>query len=290
MGQPHRLGPVHLIVHDLDLMENFYQEGLGFTVHWREGKRAGLGAGGSEDLLVLEEDRAAQRHKEATDIYHFAIYMPDRFTFARTVARLFSLRWRNSPTDHLVSEATYLEDPEGNTVELTFETPDRGHLVFPEDGTRPYALGKDGHRQGVTEALDPQQLFALLPDDIELSEPLPPETKVHHVHLYAQSMPAMDQFYREVLGFRKSGYSETIRMADYGPADYPVHMLAFNTWKGEGVPLKPKGSAGLKYFTVVVPDVEAVVVRAQANGSPLEKVGDGYLLYDPSGLGVLVQG
>src|ERR671938_107213 len=106
-----RLGYVHLTVADLDRQIVFYENVLGFKLHWRDGSSAGLCAG-KEDLLRLTEVKGARRLRGTTGLYHFAVLYPSRRELARAIARLFALRWPNYPTDHVISKTTYLDDPE----------------------------------------------------------------------------------------------------------------------------------------------------------------------------------
>jgi catechol 2,3-dioxygenase-like lactoylglutathione lyase family enzyme len=128
-----RLGHVHLTVADLERELAFYQEVLGFRLRWREGRSAGLGAG-AEDLLRLTELPGARPARNAAGLYHFAVLYPSRRELARAVARLFALRYPNSPTDHVVSKTTYLDDPEGQNIELYVRSPEDGEVVITPDG------------------------------------------------------------------------------------------------------------------------------------------------------------
>src|SRR4029077_3623293 len=89
----------------------------------------GLGAGG-DDLLRLTESKAARRYRGTTGIYHFAILLPNRRELARAIGRLFALRYPNYPTDHIMTKTTYLDDPEGNNIELYTESPEDGAMVY----------------------------------------------------------------------------------------------------------------------------------------------------------------
>jgi catechol 2,3-dioxygenase len=124
-----RIGPVHLTVADLDRQIAFYRRFLGFSQHWRQAAAAGLGAGG-EDLLVLTEETNAPRAKGTTGLYHFAVLVPNRRELARVVARLLSLDYPQSPTDHVMTETTYLDDPEGNGIEIYVDTPEDGTFAL----------------------------------------------------------------------------------------------------------------------------------------------------------------
>jgi catechol 2,3-dioxygenase len=127
-----QVGHVSLTVSSLENQFAFYQQALGFSLHWRDDRSAGLGAGGA-DLLRLVEQPNVKRYQRVTGLYHFAILYPDRRELARAIARLFDLRYPNYPTDHILTKSTYLNDPEGNGVELYTESPEGGDW-FMEDG------------------------------------------------------------------------------------------------------------------------------------------------------------
>src|SRR5574338_1701088 len=127
-----RMGHVSLRVASLDNQVAFYQQALGFVQHWREGNSAGLGAGGA-DLLRLVEEPGLQRYRRTTGLYHFAVLFPGQRELARAVARLFVLKYPNSPTDHIMTKTTYLSDLEGNGIELYAESPEDGTFTIKDD-------------------------------------------------------------------------------------------------------------------------------------------------------------
>ncbi len=273
---------------DLDRQIAFYQDVLGLKLHWREGTRAGLGAG-SEDLLLLTEVRGAQRAPRTTGAYHFALLFPTRRELARAIARLFALRYPNYPTDHVISKTTYLDDPEGNTIEL--------YIPSPEDGTwtvvngNPIIQHADGTPSDGREPLDVEALFRELTPNDRLDDPLPEETKVGHVHLYAANLKDSMHFYHEVLGFDLMGLSPQWRMGDVSINGQLPHVIAFNTWQGEGAPPPPSNSIGLRYFTIVLPnhtELERVGEQVQKAGIAVERTQDGLLVRDPSQVSIVL--
>lgn len=166
-----KLGYVSLTVSDLENQILFYQQMLGFTLHWHEGNQAGMGAGGA-DLLQLTEQPDSKRYHHVTGLYHFAVVFPNRRELARAVARLFALKYRNYPTDHIMTKTTYLSDPEGNGIELYAESPEDGMFKI-ENGDFVTRL-TDGSLSDGREPLDIEVLFShLLPDD-RLDDPVPP--------------------------------------------------------------------------------------------------------------------
>jgi catechol 2,3-dioxygenase len=182
-----QLGHVHLTVADLSRQIAFYREVLGMQVHWQEGASAGLGAG-QDDLLRLTEMKGARRPQNATGLYHYALLYPDRKELARAVARLFQLRYPNAPTDHVVSETTYLEDPEGQTIELYIRTLGRG-IWEAVDGDFVFRR-TDGSLSSGRDPLDVEDLLGELTPDDRLDQPLPTETTIGHVHLWANDLSA----------------------------------------------------------------------------------------------------
>ena len=118
-----RIGAVHLIVSNLEREIDFYQKVLKFKIHHRDKATASLG-GGEADLLRLIEQPTFKRYRGVTGLYHFAVLFPNRRELARAVGRLFALKYRNYPTDHIMTKTTYLDDPEGNGIELYAESPE----------------------------------------------------------------------------------------------------------------------------------------------------------------------
>ena len=282
-----RLGRVVLTVANLDNQIAFYQQALGLRLHWREGSRAGLGAGG-EDLLQLAEQPGAKRYQRTTGLYHFAIVFPSRRELARAVARLFSLKIPNSPTDHIMTKSTYLNDPEGNGIELYAELPEDGW--FGVENGNFVARRADGSLSDGREPLDLEALFSLLKDDTRLDLPLPDGTRLGHVHLHVRNVQEAVDFYHGLLGFDVMGQSSTFQAAFVSAGGYH-HHIGLNTWQGAGAPPPPAGALGLQYFSVKLPDPQALAQvhdRLAAASVPENQTGDGLLLQDPSKNGVLL--
>lgn len=274
------MGHVALTVASLDRQINFYQQVLGFKLHWREGKRAGLGAGGA-DLLRLTEEPGLKRYRGVTGLYHFAVLFPDRRELARAVARLFAIRYTNHPTDHIMTKATYLDDPEGNGIELYAESPEDGS--FGMENGEYVSRRVDGSLSDGREPLDVEALFSLLSADDRLDLPIPPETRIGHVHLHVADLDQAVDFYHGLIGFDVMGLARSFRAAFVSAGGYH-HHLGLNTWRGEGAPPPPPDAVGLRYFTVELPDqteLERVLERLRQAGLPLEQIEEGFLLSDP---------
>jgi catechol 2,3-dioxygenase len=255
---------------------------VGLSVMSRQPQEIVLGAGRAS-LIVLHPGAQRAVVPNTSGLYHVAIHVPTRHDLAVVVARLFAHRFRNSPTDHLVTETTYLWDYDGNGIEMTFETPWRGTFAGDDDGY--YGITPDGKRHSGREPVDLNSLFAELKEGENLAVPLPPGTRVGHVHLHVADLKKAMDFYAGGVGFGWQMLSRRIRMADVS-LDYPPHILAFNTWAGEGAPQPPPGSAGLRWFTIVVPSDTAKAdmrARMESAGARFIEVGPGIETVDPAG-------
>ena len=282
-----KVGPVSLTVANLDNQLVFYQQILGFILHSREGSEAVLGTG-ERELLHLMEQPGFKRYRGVTGLYHFAVLFPDRRELARAMARLFALKYVNYPTDHIMTKTTYLDDPEGNGIELYCES--------PEDGTWSMASGDfvtrraDGSLSDGREALDVKALFSHLKEEDRLDVAIPKETRIGHVHLHVRDVDEAVDFYHGILGFDVMGKAKAMRAAFVSAGGYH-HHIGLNTWQGEGAPPPPPDAVGLRHFAVQLPDQDAldeVIARVDEVGIPANQMEDGLLLYDPSQNGVLL--
>ena len=283
-----QMGAISLTVANLENQLKFYQQAMGFKLHWQEGNKAGLGAGGA-DLLLLTEEPGLKKYRGVTGLYHVAYVFPNKRELAIAMARLFAIKYPNSPTDHILTKTTYLDDLEGNGIELYCES--------PEDGTWKFANGKyesyrtDGSWSDGREALDVDALFQNLKDDDRLDAPVPPEMRIGHVHLHVRNVQEAVDFYHGVIGFDVMGVAKAYRMGFVSAGGYH-HHLGLNTWQGEGAPPPPPDAVGLRYFTIDLPDQKAydeVVARVDAAGIPSNQTEAGLLLHDPSQNGVILR-
>jgi catechol 2,3-dioxygenase len=281
------IGHVSLNVASLENQITFYQQALGFQVHWREDNKAGLGAGGA-DLLRLVEQPDFKRYNHVTGLYHFAVLFPNRRELARALARLFVLKYPNAPTDHIMTKTSYLDDLEGNGIELYCES--------PEDGTWTLANGvyetrrADGSLSDGREPLDVDALLSHLEDEDRLDVPIPPETRMGHIHLHVRNIDEAVDFYHGVLGFDVMGVARAFRMGFVSAGGYH-HHIGLNTWQGEGAPPPPTDALGLRHFTVELPDqtaLDEVAARVEKAGIPANETEAGLLVHDPSQNGVIL--
>ncbi len=262
------LGPVHITVTDLDHSVGFYQDAIGLRVRERSDSEASLGAGGSE-LLHLAEEPDAQPAGRHAGLYHFALLHPSREELARATARLAHTRTPISgASEHSISEAIYLPDPDGNGIELAADrSRDRWGDLSDPTTIGPQPLDLDALL--ATVATEQPQRHA----DRNLT--------VGHLHLHVGDVDEGLGFYREVIGFEAQTLFPSAAFVSVGGYH---HHLAFNTWRGEGVPPAPEGAVGLRHWSVLLeaPDLEAVTRRLTDAGIESSEDGaGGVLVHDP---------
>ena len=267
-----RLGYVHLTVSDLNRSVIFYRQALGFKEHRLEGDTAYLGAGGA-DLLVLTEHPGARFVSGTTGLFHLAILVPSRLALAQTLKRLADMQTRvDGFADHLVSEAIYLSDPDGNGIEIYRDRPRPEWEYYP-----------NGHLKMATDPLDIHGILAEVEHHPEPWPGLPVDTILGHMHLRVADIARAESFYQDILGFDL--------MTRYGPAASFLsaggyhHHIGINTWASAGASPPPPGSVGLRWFAIYLSDqadLSRVTDRVRQAGLPFEEQDEGLFLHDPS--------
>lgn len=271
-------GPVHLDVTDERRSLEFWNGVVGLQVLGRSEDVVRLGVDDAE-LLVLHPGASRPAGRGHSGLYHLAIHLPSEAEFARVLGRLLTRRYPNAPTDHIMHWATYLDDPDGIGLELSFETLDRfGSYV--DGGGRPMVLDADGGIRGGVEPLDLHEVFSHL-DDRDLERPLPAGTRIGHTHLHVAAIePALD-FY-EAIGFTRNVNLWGLGMADMHAGGSFPHRLAVNVWQGAGAPQPPPGTAGLRHLVLELRSASALAAAAGRVGAG-ESTGDGVIVHDPAG-------
>jgi catechol 2,3-dioxygenase len=273
------LGPVALTVSDLAGSRQFYEQAIGLRASDRDDGAVELAAQDGRPLVVLHGDSAAPRlDRRATGLYHLAILVPTRLELAFALARLAEARWPlDGASDHLVSEALYLSDPDGNGIELYRDRP-RDEWRYDNDTLQMSTLPLD------------------LPDVLgELSRATGPQptaaagTTIGHVHLQVADIAEAEEFYNGVLGFdvMVRGYPGALFVSAGGYH----HHIGLNTWHSAGSGPPAPGSVGLRHYEVELPDsaeLRVVLGRVHAAGIETADVPGGKLVRDPSGNGVLL--
>lgn len=268
---------VSLNIKDLNRSLEFYTKTIGFSVLKQDETYAELTADGDNVLLILNQVDKERTHPRSAGLYHFALLLPERADLALMTMHLASKRIPLGSADHHVSEALYLDDPDGNGIEIYIDR-------APE-----HWIWNNGQVHMVTEQLNAEDLLKDRPDPADFKG-LPKDTVMGHVHLHVSELQKTDEFYTEGLGFEVilNFGGQALFMA----TEKYHHHIAANVWNGLGAPAPEKGSIGLDYYTVIYPSQEALneaVSRLTALGFTTEKE-DGYTLtLDPSGNHIRMQ-
>src|SRR6202165_1804131 len=278
------MGTVHLAVTDGPLGSRFYRDYVGLTELPSDGPEIRFGAA-SRELVVLHPGAERPVVKGTSGLYHLALLVPSRWELARVIARLRALQWKQYPTDHVMTKANYLWDPDGNGIEIYTES--------PEDGTMGFANGtfvvhdKDGRERSGRDPIDLEELFSHLHPDDRLDAPMPGGTKIGHVHLHVADVEDALRFYHDLVGFDVMGHIPGVGFVSAGGYH---HHVGLNTWAGQGARPAPPGSAGLRRYTIELPtqrDLDDVIGRLRHGNVPLAEEAGGLAAADPSSNRVL---
>jgi catechol 2,3-dioxygenase len=238
------IGAVHLIVRDLDRSLDFYERAIGFERTGSEPGIESLGAGDATLVVLHGEPEAPPRPRKTTGLFHFAILVPTRAELGRSLRRLAANdRHLTGASDHLVSEAVYLNDPDGIGIEIYRDRP-RDEWERNGDEIRMATLPLH---------LDP--ILAELSGPEDATEKVAAGTRIGHVHLNVAELAETERFYCDDVGFDVTvrGYPGALFVSAGGYH----HHVGLNTWNGEGAPAPPPGAIGLERFEVLVPGGEA---------------------------------
>jgi len=262
------IGRVLLRVTDLDEVVRFYERVVGLTVLGHTGEGATLGAGGEPLLELVAAPDAPERERFEAGLFHTALLAPSRQALADALARIERHTTLVGASDHLVSEALYFEDPEGNGIEVYR---DRPRSEWPIEGDR---IGIDT----LPLALDDLREQARRTDSARNG------TTVGHVHLEVSSIPRAREHYVGTLGFSVTQSYDSSGL--FVAAGGYHHHVGLNVWNGRTDP--PTGR-GLNWFKVVLPDEAAVSTvrdRLVAADTEVTDTEDGFTVTDPDGITV----
>ncbi len=266
-----QIGLVSLTVANFGRSLPYYTQNIGLKLLSQDGQVAILGTA-ERPLLELIEQPGATLPRGTTGLYHFALLVPSRLELARTFKNLVDTETPlGGFSDHSVSEAIYLSDPDGNGIEIYR---DRRREEWPM---------QNGRLQMNTLPLDLQSLIGELNGQSRQWHGLHDGTQMGHIHLHIRNVAEAEQFYCDILGFD--------RIMRYGPSAAFVsaggyhHHIGLNTWAGVGAAPPPAGSAGLRYYEIILPSqtaLDAVVHRLQQNDVATTEQDGRITLQDPS--------
>jgi catechol 2,3-dioxygenase len=267
-----RLGMVRLQVADLDRSLAFYETVLGMRVIKRTADTVDLGPHDENRTIVrlhqLRTARAVPR-RGLLGLYHFAILLPDRASLGRFVAHLAEIGAYAGMSDHFVSEAVYLTDPDGLGIEVYA---DRPRDAWRYDERQLYMT---------TNHLDVDDLVRSAAG--EAWSGMPGGTVLGHVHLYVGDIDKAEAFYHQALGFDKVVWSYPGAL--FMSAGGYHHHLGTNTW-ARGAPAATDEDARLLEWEIIVPttkDAEEAAKSVMAGGYEAKPENGEWILTDPWG-------
>jgi catechol 2,3-dioxygenase len=274
------IGVVRLTVADPERSRAFYERALGLRASEQDDGTLAVGAPGEQPLVELSGDRSAPPlDRRATGLFHLAVLVPSRSDLAQALARLADARWPlDGASDHLVSEALYLSDPDGNGIEIYRDRP-------REDWRH-----QDGQLAMATLPLDLESLMGELSGAGEPQALAPAGTRMGHVHLQVADLTEAERFYHELLGFdvMVRGYPGALFVAAGGYH----HHIGLNTWNSLGAGPPTPGAIGLRDFAIRLPNTEElgrVLERVSDAGIEIRDEAGGSLIRDPAGNRVVLR-
>lgn len=266
------LGPVVLKVGNLATTARFYEEIIGLPVTGRDESKVTLGFS-DLPLVVLKLEKEGIRERRSTGLFHLALLVPRREDLGSWLQRYIDSGgpgWQGA-SDHGVSEALYLSDPEGNGIEIAWDKPKSKWEVFP-----------DGRIKLVTEALDLKELVAhSRPNG---TQKLPDETRMGHVHLSVSDIDQARRFYIDVMGF---GNKADLGSALFVAAGDYHHHVGLNVWNSLHAPAPTERSLGLNHVTLLFPNeesLEKVIARLDQKTLDRTKTANSFFVKDPAGI------
>ena len=260
------IGPITLAVSDLTKVIAFYTEGLGLQPLELSDMGCSLGLDGVP-FIHLETTRDAISHPRAPGLFHIAFLLPSRPALALQLRHLAECGIRlQGASDHLVSEALYLADPEGNGIELYCDRP---------RNKWPY---RNGELQMATEPLNLDDLLSTSTPGAQWTK-MPTGTILGHIHLQVHDVALATAFYRDLIGLDlTTTYGASAAFLSY---DGYHHHLAVNCWNSRGAALV--SGLGLKQFELRVKKLSDIKARLQSHGVRFTSDPAGLVTSDPSG-------
>jgi catechol 2,3-dioxygenase len=263
------VGEVNIKVKNLDHSLDFYQNIMGFQVLEKAGRKAVLTTDGKTALVTLEQpEGVVAKIARTSGLYHFAILLPSRADLSVFLRHMVQTGYPLGAADHYVSEALYLNDPDGNGIEVYRDRPSAEWDW------------NNGLVEMATEELDGNGILA--ESDAEWSG-LPAGTLMGHIHLHVADLKKAEQFYTKGLGFEIVSYYPQAAFLSTGGYH---HHIAINTWQGEGAATPPINSVGLNWYSLVFPDEAArenAIKQLKQLGALITEEADFFITSDPSG-------
>lgn len=266
------IGAVDIKVQNIEKSIAFYEQIIGLKVLQKSDKSASMTADGKNPLIILEQpENVVPKTQRTAGLYHFAILLPTRADLSVFLRHIAEIGYPLGAGDHLVSEALYLNDLDGNGIEVYTDRPSETWKW------------ENGLVDMATLEIDAEGILA------ESNAPwqgLPVGTVMGHIHLHVSDLAKAADFYTKGLGYEiVSNYPQAHFLSTGGYH----HHIAINTWAGTGVPATPVNSVGLNWYEIVFPSEEKreqTVQQLEQVGATVSKQGNDYVTSDPAGNGI----
>lgn len=264
---------ITLMVADIKKSLLFYQHSLGLKLIHQSNEQYHLGTHTNHVLLTLISNPLAAPKVRATGLYHFALLLPSRAHLGQFIQHMIDTKTPvTGGADHGISEALYLDDPDGHGIEIYADKPKSAWPDFEHIENKPMA-----YQDLINNRLNED--FTKIPD----------RTIMGHIHLHVSNMKVAKDFFIDALGFEST-------MA-YGPhAAFVSHLgyhhhIGFNVWNGLNIPNNPENAVGLKSFTLFVPSnlLDAFKSNLKALNITLNETDDSLYLYDINAVKVIIK-
>lgn len=268
----------HLVVRDLPMVSAWYQQIMGLKPIETSASGETLGVGGVPLMTLTTSTNAAIAPQSAPGLFHTAFLVPDRTELGRWLAHIAH---NNVPlqgaSDHLVSEAIYLGDPEGNGIEVYRDRP-RSEWNYLQDGMVKMA----------TLPLDLQAIYDAAPKTGWTG--MADGTAIGHIHLQVSDIPQANSFFRDVLGL---DLMATYPGASFFASGKYHHHIGANIWNSRGAKKRETAMTGLSDYTIQFNDaarLQAALAGLEKLEIPVTRNGEVHTLVDPWGIGLRLMG
>jgi catechol 2,3-dioxygenase len=276
LTRPAHVDTAHLVVTDLPLVARYYREIIGLSTIEAGPSGAVLGVAGVPLLTLSTGSNVARAPRTAAGLFHTAFLVPNRAELGAWLAQAVHKGVQlDGASDHLVSEAIYLSDPEGNGIE-----------IYRDRQPSEWTYVEDGMVQMATQRLDLQALY----DEARKEgwQGMADGTAIGHIHLQVGDVPQADMFYRDVLGLKV--------MARYPGASFFAtggyhHHIAANVWNSRGAPNRAGNMSGLSDYTLKFTDpaqLQAALASLEKLEIDTRRTASGWALKDPWGIGLIL--
>lgn len=267
---------VEIKVSDLQRSLNYYQEVIGFTILTEESNKATLTADGQTALLtIVQPDTIEEKTGLTTGLFHFALLLPTRRDLADIITHFRQTGVYFGASDHDVSEALYLNDPDENGIEIYIDRPEENWTWTSDQ---------------VYMVTEPLNIQAILAEATGKWNGLPAATVMGHIHLSVSNLSAAEEFYTKGLGF--DVVTRYGRQALFISTGRYHHHIGLNTWHSENAPKLGENQVGLKTYSLFL-DNETQAADMKANlrviGAPVIEFAGGFQTEDPAGNTVLLK-